>query len=300
MRVLKGCLVLVFLLCVFIAYYFQQEMQNIQEEDYQKIMDGTENAPVDQSYQNPDGTQKDQVKPLKIVPPVIDGTMDEMWSGFKDGEQIFLPAFGIESLNQALKEKGYGNVKAQDFKPKYLYVEQEQNGKTYIFLTCFTDSSLIKPGFTFMTINPDTLLEQALYDSNCDGLYFNPKCRVCDEAKYARGISKYGIAEVLGYLKAKPDSGRLTYHALANDAMMKKEWYQVLYYWAMSRREGREGDDWKKAEMAKIRAWIELDFPGAKDYAKGELEWYIKTYGANPEAEALLKLLAAPQAKDKQ
>lgn len=213
--------------------------------------------------------------------------MEAMWSKLKTQDVLFLPIFGLESLNESLRTKGHGNVKAPDVKASYLYVQQEDKGVAYDFLCVYSDMKIMKDGTSFTTASPVSILEKALYDPNADSLYFNPKSRACDESRYACGINRLGLPEIIGFLQASDvDEGR-PFHELAVEACAQKKWYLVQYFLAMSRREGRSGDDWKKAELAKFRSWYELNFPGVRERALGELEWFITTYGDTDEAEAL-------------
>ncbi|MBN1419340.1 MAG: hypothetical protein JXP34_11215 [Planctomycetes bacterium] len=228
----------------------------------------------------------------RIIPP-RQGKWEEMWGGLRDIDDMFLPVFGLESLNDALKKKGYGNVKVSDFKPEHLFIEQTTPQGTLQFIAAFTDHRLLNDGVLFQTIRPIDLLRDALADEKIDGVYFNPRCRVCDRDWGAYGINRFGVAELIGYLEGAPDRSGRPYHELALQAEREGKPHQVLYYWGMSFREGRPGDDWRRAELAKIRAYHALDFPGAKDRAVGEVEWFIKNHGGSAEANGLLRELRA-------
>lgn len=226
---------------------------------------------------------------LCIIPPK-QGEFLEMWRGLRKLKGIFIPVFGLESLDKALKEKGIGNVRDEDFKQKYLYIEQETPQGKFNFHSVYTDSRLFKENTPFQERDPVKFLEFALYDKNADGVYFNPISRVCDKIKPGQpyGTNSIGVAEIIGFLKVDPNFEKksIPYHQMALEALSKKEYFQVLFFWAMSYRHGKQNDDWKKAEIAKLRAYHELDFPGSRERAKSELKWFIDTHGETEETKS--------------
>lgn len=229
----------------------------------------------------PDGT-------YRLIPPK-EGTFDEMWGGLKTLEEIYIPVFGLESLDEALKEKGIGNVKWSDLKQKLLFVQQDSQQGPMTFLAAYTDSKLFNDGVPYQPMAPLDFLAWAIRLEDCDGVYFNPRSRVCDKLIAAHGINTFGLAEIIGFLQAGDVPEGKRYHELALEADKKDAHYQTAYFWGKSRREGRPGDSWEKCELAKLRAYYALDFPGSRARAKGELNWFIQTYGPSPEAAALQK-----------
>ena len=119
-------------------------------------------------------------------------------------------------------------------------------------------------------------------------------CGAC-QPEWAYGLNSFGVAELIGYVRSEPDDRTQPFHQLALDARGRGALFQVLYYWGMSRREGRPGDDWRAAELAKLRAYDELNFPGFRERALGEARWFLDTEGPDPEAQALVSLIEARQ-----
>ena len=224
----------------------------------------------------------------RIFPRATKGMWEEMWGGFRRAGALCVPAFGLDSLDDSLEKKGPGAVKAADFEREYLYVQQRMQQGTMSFLAVYTDPALMKSGTPYETHRPIDFLRSVLFEHESDGIYFNPKSRVCDDHRFAYGTNWFGIAELIGYLEAAPEQGDLPYHELALRAHRNEKPFQVLFWWGLSYRQARPGDDWKKAELAKLRAYHQLDFPGSRERAVGELNWFLENHERTPEAEALL------------
>jgi hypothetical protein len=279
-------------------YYFNETMMEAQQE----AIEATEERGAREGLSPPRAqasTPESLTPPQKVLPPresmtiipaVHKGTMKEMWSGLKTLDSILVPTYGLEKMHAEMQKRGSGNIHEMKDLMKntgYLYVQQRVKGKVLSFWAVYTDSQLVDETTIFQMQEPETILKDALYMKHANGIYFNPKSRACNTTKYAYGINKFGIPEVIGYLQADEEVPVGPYHDLANRAAEMKAWYLVQYYWAMSRREGRPGDDWKRAELAKLKSWWRLNFPGARERAQGELDWFIGKYGSTPEAEAL-------------
>ena len=101
-------------------------------------------------------------------------------------------------------------------------------------------------------------------------------------------LNREGVAEMIGFLEVKDNPDGRPFHVLANEAAARGEHYQVLYYWGRSYRTPRAGDDWKQCEVAKLRAYEAMDFPGSRQRARSELQWMMSTH-PSPQVEALAR-----------
>lgn len=304
-----GCVVIVFALNVAVFGYLQTRSTDMSQESAESAIEREArrqamldralgrsedfnagplvgDTPAQAAEDGPSKTPERQT--LRILPPVKQGTMEEMWGPLKRADDLYLPVFGLHEGLTKSSQQGKSNVNAVDIQPKYLYVRQQQKGKIRTFLAVYSDLRLMKDGAEFTTVTPQDVLHRALYDPEADGLYFNPTSRLCNTTEYAVGINSFGIAEVLGCLQAPPRTDNRPYHELANEAAKREDWFLVQYYWGMSRREGLPGDDWTRAELSKLRSWMHLDFPGARERALGELRWFMGKYGETAEARELL------------
>lgn len=122
-------------------------------------------------------------------------------------------------------------------------------------------------------------LEEIVHFPEADGVALNPNTRFLSDHYPGVLVSanRFAVAELIGFVSAADSPGQ-PYHELANQAYDQGKYYEVLYYWGRSFRTPRPGDDWKRAEAAKLRAYYALDFPGSRERARNELEWMTNTH----------------------
>lgn len=152
----------------------------------------------------------------------------------------------------------------------------------------YTDLKLLKNNEMIQEHNARQWLLESLNSPESEGAVINPKTRFVNDAESPiyLTVNRFGVAELVGFLETPDVQQSLPYHELANQAFSAGEYYKVLYYWARSYRAGTENDDWKKAEIAKLRSYYILNFPGSRQRALGELDWMVGTH-PSPEISAL-------------
>jgi hypothetical protein len=94
----------------------------------------------------------------------------------KKTSTVYIPLApaSFESLDQALAEKGYGNVVAGDLKHKYLYGTAVFDGKTCTVILAYTEEQFIPSGTTYQPMSASQWLKVAVADESCEGIAFNP------------------------------------------------------------------------------------------------------------------------------
>lgn len=154
-------------------------------------------------------------------------------------------------------------------------------------IAVYTDPSYLRAGTAYRPIPLREILEFAIRREDTEGIAINAPGEVCTNTQRVSSLTNTGAAELLGYLDTPQPLPDGPFHELALRAAEKKQHYLVLYYWSQSYRTPRPGDDWKKCELAKLRAYHQLDFTGSRARAAGELDWFVKNHGETPETTAL-------------
>jgi hypothetical protein len=225
--------------------------------------------------------------PMRSIPPIQSGSIPQMWGGFAEDDTVYFPASGIPTSQDVFVQEKATTI--ADPHLGELRVTQTINGETLNFLVVFTDPRMLDASTPFVKQSVITLMKQILYDETMDGIYFNAPTSVFSDDTKTYGMNRYGICEVLGFLLAPQDNGKRPYHELANQAAADKKWFETIYYWAMSQKQGRPGDDWREGEVSKLTALWEMNFPKAQDRVKGELTWFENSHGVTAATKALRK-----------
>ncbi len=214
------------------------------------------------------------------------GEFHSLWGPLLHQKEVYVPSF--DELPDMTPDSARP-VKASEITRKALYVQNNMNGQMQSFNVLYTDTRLFTSTQLFSSMSPVSYLKEVLFDTTAAGVAFNPPSRVMKrDLGDVTYLMKTGIAELIGFLETggiEPDG--TPYSQLAVEAFNKNQPYQVLYYWMKSYRTPRLNDDWKQAEASKLKAYWELNFPGSRKRAKGELDWFMNTHGANPELETL-------------
>lgn len=226
-----------------------------------------------------------------LVPP-SEGSWDTMWAPLKQSKQLYVPVYGLDDLSDVMEKNSYASMPWKEFGPHALRVQSFNKRSSFDMLAVYSDEKLLNTGTIYQNVTPRDILHAALNEPNLDGVFFNARSRACDKAVFGYGVNRHYLAELVGYLEAPTDEGDKPWHELALAAEAAGQLHQVLYYWGRSYRQPRQGDDWKKAEFAKIRAYHALNYPGARERAVTELKWFVDTHGRSPEANALMKVLS--------
>jgi hypothetical protein len=159
-----------------------------------------------------------------------------------------------------------------------------------LWSVAYTDSGLVKPETYSIVRPPREALVDALYNEHVVGLAFNPFTKVSREQVFSFNVDKLYIAGLIGYLTTKDaEPGRQCLAAAA--AYAERKPFETLHH-AM-RALDDEGEDWSQCGLAKLWAMWELDFPGSREMALEELEWFIETKSDTPEARAMLETFRA-------
>lgn len=256
------------------------------------------------------GATDPDIKPVELQPVMADfkpiptrkpapndGDFHGLWSPLLQLEAVYTPSFILDSFPLPETSQTARSINIKDLNEKVLYVQADFNGSLERFNVLYTDTRLFNDPTVVTKHNPLEYLKEVLYDTQSGGVAFNPPSRVMNrDVGDVTYLFKTGIAEVIGFLESKGlEPSNRPYHELALEAAKQNKPFQVLYYWARSFRTPRADDDWKQAELVKVQAYHELNFPGSRERALGELKWFLETHGANPEGSALLqKLVKAP------
>lgn len=83
---------------------------------------------------------------------------------------VLLSPSSLQSLDDALADKGYGNVKSSDFKPQFETTATELGPA----ITAFSSADWILPSLMFQPMTVTQWLEAALADDNAAGVIINP------------------------------------------------------------------------------------------------------------------------------
>lgn len=227
--------------------------------------------------------------PTAAVPDQT-GDFDRHFGALKSLPAVYVPSFVHESTALPTDPSEARAVAVEDLHEKVLYVSGGEGGQTALYNVLYTDRAIFTAGTLVRQLRPVDYLKEVLFDATAKGVAFNPRSRfMTKDFGFTSYMYKTGMAELIGFLEAAPHPENKPYHELALDAADSGEHYQVLYYWMKSFRTPRDGDDWKQAELAKVKAYYDLDFPGSRERARSELRWFIDNHGSSPEREALLQ-----------
>ena len=214
------------------------------------------------------------------------GDFHLLWGPLLNIKEVYAPSF---DEFPAMSPDTVRPVKASEVIKKSLYVEYEINGTPQLFNVLYTDIRLFTSTQMLRKLAPVKYLEEVLFDTNSVGVAINSPSRIMRrDVGDVTNITKTGIAELIGFLETggnEPEG--IPYSQLSIDSFNKNKPYQALYYWMKSYRTPRPDDNWKQAESAKLKSYWDLNFPGARERALGELNWFINTHGATPELEFL-------------
>ncbi len=94
----------------------------------------------------------------------------------KDWEEVCVPLDirTFRSLDEALAEKGYGNVMASDLKLVFLYRESQFDGGTGPGIIVYSDESGVPASTAFTKMRVWQFYEAALADPSAGGIHVNP------------------------------------------------------------------------------------------------------------------------------
>ena len=108
-------------------------------------------------------------------------------------EKVYVPvnAASMHSLDDALADKGYGNVKSSDFKPRFETVTTEFGEA----VTAYSSSDWIAPSSMFQPMSLTQWLEAALSYDGAEGVIINP-----GHPGQTLVLTKTEIVDALGWL----------------------------------------------------------------------------------------------------
>lgn len=94
----------------------------------------------------------------------------------KDWEYVCVPITpqSLLSLDEALKEKGYGNVMSSDLKIAFTYLDAQFDGKTASGIVVYSSEHAIPSNTVYMKMRVWSFYELALNDEKAAGIYVNP------------------------------------------------------------------------------------------------------------------------------
>jgi hypothetical protein len=111
-------------------------------------------------------------------------------------EKLFVPlaTASLQSLDDALEQKGYGNVKSADFAPKFQHVETSFGPA----VVAFTSTEWIASQSMYQPMSVTQWLEASLGDEAAKGVIINP-----EHPGQILALSKNEVLEVLTWLPPK-------------------------------------------------------------------------------------------------
>lgn len=87
-------------------------------------------------------------------------------------EKVYVPILGssMQSLDDALEQKGYGNVKGSDFKPQFRHADTDFGPA----VVAYSSSDWVDREHLFQPMSVTQWLEAALADDSARGVIINP------------------------------------------------------------------------------------------------------------------------------
>jgi hypothetical protein len=112
-------------------------------------------------------------------------------------EKVYVPILGksMASLDDALEEKGYGNVKGSDFKPQFEYADTGFGPA----LVAYSSGDWMDSHSFFLPMSVTQWLEAALSDDEAHGAVINP-----GHPGQILALTKQEIEETMGWLPKQP------------------------------------------------------------------------------------------------
>ena len=107
-------------------------------------------------------------------------------------------------------------------------------------------------------------------------------------------MNKLYLAGLVGYLTATEGRPGARWEA-ANAAREAGKPFEVLHH---ALRSLEDQEEWSRCEAAKLWAMWEVDFPGSRDMALEELEWFVGEGNDTEQMRALLKRFRAEAGVD--
>jgi hypothetical protein len=141
-----------------------------------------------------------QTKPSRRPPPEAFRQLFELHPNL---DTLYVPIKGESflSLQQALAEKGYGNVTASDFKPVFVYEQAKTPQKEITATVVYTAEDAIPANTTFFTMPLRQFVQAVMDDSQSQGAVFDPGV-----AGATHAFDTYQLSILNLYLKSLPES----------------------------------------------------------------------------------------------
>lgn len=224
---------------------------------------------------------------LVVIPP-REAPYEEMWRGLRSLETVREPLAteSARQLEEALKKHG-GSVPAGEVHLQTMVVGDPRRAGHWMVL--YTDHRLLKPGTRAIATPVAEALKGALYAPMIDGVAFNPYTTVSRYRVFDYRIDRMYLAGLLGYLQAEPLAGQTHWQA-ANAAHEAGKPFLALHH-ALLALDTHE--EFKRCEIAKLEVLWELDFPGAREMALKEAEWFTHEPEADDAARTVLERFRA-------
>ncbi|MDO8748812.1 MAG: hypothetical protein Q7J72_06865 [Candidatus Omnitrophota bacterium] len=114
-------------------------------------------------------------------------------------DEVYVPVdmMTFLSMDEALKEHGYGNVRASNTETVYTYIQAQLEGGDATALVIYTDISFIPSGSSFQPMRVRQCYETVISDDKAGGVFVNP------ESAKGYVISQSDIEEALPKLPKK-------------------------------------------------------------------------------------------------
>ncbi|HCD38890.1 MAG TPA: hypothetical protein DEQ77_09305 [Candidatus Omnitrophica bacterium] len=120
----------------------------------------------------------------------------------KDWEYVCVPIAptSLLSLDEALKEKGYGNVMSSDLKIAFTYQDAPFEGETASGIVVYSSEHAVPSNTVYMKMRVWSFYELALDDEKAAGIYVNPNV----SGKNPYTVAKAKLREALPKLPHQP------------------------------------------------------------------------------------------------